>query len=105
MFGRRRTGKPLYRIHAFIYRCRWDGRYDRRCPIGGVVVEGDDEELALRAAWDVAETRYARRPGELLVVVPLRRGEDKRHAEMMQRDWQRAYLDFARLMTAGERTA
>lgn len=66
-------------------------------PDGGLSVPMDEVER-LAAAYELAESRFPRRPWELLVVVEQWRRRRRRQAWLMERDWLRRQRTFEELM-------
>lgn len=84
--------------HFFVYRVTDPAELDTRCPIGGVVVIGFEPVAVMRDAWVKARTRYVCKPNQVLILHKVNDDTDKRHAELMQGDWERAFAKFQELM-------
>jgi hypothetical protein len=93
------------RHYCFVYRMIGELKLDRRLPIGGVSVAGPawphtfrEEMEIISAAYDLAKKRFPCRPGEYLAAYEVKDSVRKRQAQLMERDWMRAYREFEELM-------
>lgn len=87
------------RHYYFVYRTPNLERLDLRCPVGGIVVTGWTAKGLLQAVWDKADARYPCKPGEILCIREVKDDADRKHAVMMDRDWERSFAAFQQWMT------
>lgn len=87
------------RRYFFVFRFREFGELDMRCPTGGIVLHAWTRKGAVKAAWEIAERRFPRKPDELLWVVEVKDPDARDQAAIMDRDWERAFSKFHELMT------
>jgi hypothetical protein len=86
--------------HYFFVHRSWDpAQIDFRCPIGAVSVAQSTSLEVMRHAWLKARRRFPCRPREVLMLDEVRDASHCQQARMMERDWERAFADFKKLMT------
>lgn len=87
--------------HYFVHQVVHGEDLDPRCPAGGVAVRAWSELGAVDKGFREAYRRFPCKPLEVLVLIPARTATDRRHVDMMDRDWERAFRKFEQLMTVG----
>lgn len=88
----------LRTYHYFVHQVRDTADVDRRCPTGGVAVRAWSEIVAVDKAFREAARRFPCKPYELLMLLPARTATERKHVDLMDRDWERAYRKFEELL-------
>jgi len=82
------------RYYFFVYVVPDGDELHLELPHGGITARGESAMVAYDTAWLVANERFARRPGELLVLVEKRDRVGKLQARLLELDKQRADNKF-----------
>lgn len=85
--------------HYFVFRVTDPTEVDERCPTGAVTVTGDEPVTVMRDAFLKARDRYPTKPYQSLVLHEVSTTIDRRHVELVEADWERAFAKFQELMT------